>query len=91
MPRLPRGADYRGTVLSRAQGDRTQRAFGSKHFWRGFQMGCYTCHRGPNSETANSNRVAAVSDGNATTAVNTPVGVMLVASPPTAPRSPCAW
>ena len=74
------GADYRGTVLSRALGDRTLSAFGGKYFWRGFQIGCYACHRGPNSETANPNRPAVVSDGTATTAVDTPVGVTLVAS-----------
>ena len=54
------GTDYRGTVLSRAQGDRTISAFGSKLFWKGFQVGCYTCHNGPNSESATANPPATV-------------------------------
>lgn len=48
------GTDYRGTVLSRMQSDRTLDAFGSKTFFRGAIIGCYTCHDGPNSESANS-------------------------------------
>ena len=41
------GADYRGTPLSRAKADRLLNTeFGTKYFWRGFQVGCYTCHQG---------------------------------------------
>lgn len=49
------GADDRGTVLSRAQGDRvlTGENFGTKTVWRGFQIGCYGCHRGPSSDDRN--------------------------------------
>lgn len=55
------GLDYRGTVLSRSQADRTLGTdFGTKHFWRGFQIGCYACHNGPTSESANPNRPAVV-------------------------------
>ncbi len=42
------GTDYRGTVLSWVQQDRTFSVFGTQHFWPGFQVGCYTCHNGPN-------------------------------------------
>jgi PKD repeat protein len=43
------GADSRGTVLSEAQIDQTFSGdFGTHHFWPGFQIGCYTCHGGPN-------------------------------------------
>ncbi|GIW44896.1 MAG: hypothetical protein KatS3mg077_2178 [Candidatus Binatia bacterium] len=58
------GADYRGTVLSRALADRTLAAgkFGTKVFWRGFQVGCYACHNGPNSESPASNRPPVVED-----------------------------
>jgi hypothetical protein len=77
------GADYRGTVLSRSKADRMVSSdFGSKYFWRGFQIGCYTCHRGPSSESANPNRPAVVSNASASTSLNTPVGVALQASDP---------
>jgi hypothetical protein len=44
------GADYRGTVLSRAQGERsfTGGDFGASSFKRGDVIGCYSCHNGPN-------------------------------------------
>ncbi len=77
------GADYRGTVLSRSQADRMlSTEFGTKYFWRGFQIGCYTCHNGPNSESRNSNRPAVVSDASLSTAVGTPVSLMLQATDP---------
>ncbi len=51
------GSDFRGTILSRALGDRTfSTRFGVKYFWRGFQVGCYACHNGPRSESGNPNR-----------------------------------
>ena len=76
------GADYRGTVLSRAQADRMLRTeeLGTKHFWRGFQIGCYTCHRGPGNDNANPNHPAVVSDASASTTVATPVSVTLDAT-----------
>ncbi len=49
------GADYRGTVLSRMQADRTLNAFGTKVFFRGAIIGCYTCHNGPGNDSGNSN------------------------------------
>ena len=49
------GADYRGTVLSRMQADRTLSAFGTKTFFRGATIGCYNCHKGPGSESSNTN------------------------------------
>ena len=52
------GDDLRGTVLSQSQADRTLTAFGTKRFWRGFQIGCWSCHKGPDSERANGNRPA---------------------------------
>ena len=45
------GTDYRGTVLSRALGDRMiDTKWGTKNFWQGFQIGCYTCHDGPDDD-----------------------------------------
>ena len=43
------GTDHRGTVLSRALGDRTlSTEYGTLNLWRGFQVSCYSCHNGPN-------------------------------------------
>jgi hypothetical protein len=50
---LCHGTDYRGTVLSRMQADRTFSAFGTQTFFRGALIGCYTCHNGPNDDSGN--------------------------------------
>ena len=39
------GTNYRGTILSRVQADRT---LAGKLFPRGTVIGCYSCHNGPN-------------------------------------------
>jgi len=39
------GLDYRGTILSKTQADRTM---AGKTFARGTVIGCYSCHNGPN-------------------------------------------
>ena len=41
------GTDYRGTVLSRTFGARTLTASGTKNWFQGQQIGCYSCHNGP--------------------------------------------
>jgi hypothetical protein len=74
------GGDYRGTVLSRVFADRTLTAFGPKPVWRGFQVGCYTCHNGPSDDSASSNAPPTVADVPASTAYGVPVGVELLAS-----------
>ena len=75
------GADLRGTVLSRVKGDRSlSTEFGSKHFWRGFQVGCWNCHNGPGSESANRNRPPLAADGSAATAAGVAVSIPLAAS-----------
>jgi hypothetical protein len=77
------GVDLRGTVLSRAQGERFfETDFGSKHFWRGFQVGCFTCHLGPQGEQRNPNRPPVATDGQAVTRADVPVVVDLVAGDP---------
>jgi hypothetical protein len=77
------GLDYRGTVLSRAQGERIlDTDFGRKDFWRGFEIGCYTCHRGPGGGEANPNRAPVCADGHAVTLVDAPVAIALDASDP---------
>ncbi len=77
------GADARGTVLSRALGARTlSTEFGTRTFWRGFQIGCYACHAGPDSESATRNRPAVVTDATASTAAATTLSLALAASDP---------
>jgi hypothetical protein len=44
---LCHGTDYRGTVLSRVQADRT---LAGRSFPRGTIIGCYSCHNGPNGD-----------------------------------------
>ena len=75
------GTDYRGTVLSRSQDDRTITTdFGTKHFWRGYQIGCYTCHNGPGSESPSPNHPAVVVDATATATANVAVAIPLTAT-----------
>ncbi|MEJ2078671.1 MAG: Ig-like domain-containing protein [Acidobacteriota bacterium] len=77
------GTDYRGTVLSRALGDRSLNSdFGSLQLWRGFQIGCYACHNGPNSEHRNSNSPPSVQDMSASGAASVPISVQLHATDP---------
>ncbi len=75
------GTDYRGTVLSRSQADRlvSTEDSGSKYLWRGFQVGCYTCHLGPNNGDANPNHPPTVQDTAASTTAGTPISVALTA------------
>lgn len=71
------GTDYRGTVLSRSQADRT---IGSLTLWRGQQVGCYTCHNGPASEGTNTDPAPIVTSTSASTTANTPIDVPLTAN-----------
>jgi hypothetical protein len=76
------GTDDRGTVLSRAQADRSLNAedFGRKDFWRGFQIGCYACHNGPDSEDASPNSAPKVVNASLTTAMDSAATLTLDAS-----------
>ncbi|MGE5360535.1 MAG: Ig-like domain-containing protein [Bacteroidales bacterium] len=61
------GTDYRGTVLSRAFGNRTlNTVFGTKTLFRGAQVGCYMCHNGPYSSSPTTNRPPSASNVSAT-------------------------
>jgi hypothetical protein len=51
---LCHGTDYRGTILSRMQANRTLSAFGTQTFFRGALVGCYTCHNGPGDDSGNN-------------------------------------
>ncbi len=61
------GTDNRGTVLSRAQADRTLTASFDAGtitlpLFRGAQIGCYNCHLGPSNDSANTNTPPTVSN-----------------------------
>jgi len=76
------GTDYRGTVLSEMQADRTlQTEWGPKTFWRGSRISCWGCHRGPTDDDRNSNRRPVVQNATAATAT-APVAITLHASDP---------
>jgi hypothetical protein len=44
-----------------------------KQFWRGFQVGCYNCHKGPNDKSVNPNHAPVVSNISAATSADTPI------------------
>jgi len=76
------GIDQRGTVLSRAQADRSFTIYGSvnRTFWRGYQIGCYTCHQGYNNIIMNPNQIPVAQNVNTNTAINIPVSFTLPAN-----------
>lgn len=76
------GSDSRGTVLSVSQADWVAATgdFGNKHFWKGFRIGCYACHNGPNSEDPSPNHPAQVADRSLATATGVPASITLSAS-----------
>lgn len=75
------GADWRGTELSRTFGDRTfSTDFGTKRFWKGYQVGCYACHNGPSSSSASPNTPAVVVSLATSTVAGAAVPVRLTAT-----------
>jgi hypothetical protein len=64
-------------VLSYAQGNRSISAFGTKTFWRGFQIGCYACHQGPNNDNPNPNKPPVVTNASVTTTSTTSIQIPL--------------
>ena len=78
------GADLRGTVLSRMQADRTLSAFGTKTFFRGAMIGCYTCHNGPSNDSSNTNVVPTVSIVSGSTPNNALLNLPVTVTPPSA-------
>jgi hypothetical protein len=77
------GGDYRATVLSASQADRTlSTPWGAKHFWRGYRISCYACHNGPTSENQSPHHPATVLDASAATEAGTPVDVALIGTDP---------
>ncbi|MCM2315201.1 MAG: Ig-like domain-containing protein [Thermoanaerobaculia bacterium] len=56
------GVDYRGGPLSAMLANRNlPTKYGTKTWWRGYRVGCYSCHSGPDSESATKNRAPSVS------------------------------
>ena len=79
------GTDYHGSVLSWAQGIRTFSGDINSQFWRGFQLGCYTCHAGPTGGdvgSGNTNAPPSVPSLSATTVSGTPVQIPVTGSDP---------
>ena len=75
------GADYRGTVLSRAQANRSWSALNTTiSFARGTQVGCYNCHNGPNSDSRNASVAPAAGSATSTTTNNQTVAITLPAT-----------
>lgn len=74
------GLDYRGTVLSRAQADRQLVGVINVQLFRGAQVGCYTCHKGPNSDSANNTAPPTVSNLVTNTLSSSPVVMTLPAT-----------
>src|SRR6185369_15410003 len=48
-------------------------------FWRGFQVGCFTCHLGPGNGDSNPNRAPVADDAELATTADVPVDVALQA------------
>ncbi|MEZ5293149.1 MAG: Ig-like domain-containing protein [Vicinamibacterales bacterium] len=71
------GANYRGTELSRTFSARTMF---NRAFFKGQQVGCYTCHRGPTSDDTNPNRAPVATSLNVATAQDVPVPLTLTAT-----------
>jgi hypothetical protein len=84
------GADFRGTVLSRASTDRTlSYEDHSVRIWRGFKISCYTCHQGPYDDDENPNEAPAVTSFSASTTSGLPLAKTLAGSD--ANGDPLAW
>jgi len=83
------GTDNRGTVLSRAQGDRALTAnfdggTVSLNLFRGALIGCYTCHNGPSDDNINNSAPPSVSVVSGGTLNDKPLNLSVTLSPPTA-------
>lgn len=72
------GATSRGTELSQSFGDKTfSTTFGSKYFWRGYQVSCYTCHDGPSSGDTTTRGFPVVTNRTAVTTSGVAVAISL--------------
>jgi hypothetical protein len=79
------GADLRGSPLSRSFAERTlQTEFGTKTFWRGARIGCYSCHSGPSDDERNPNRAPVVTNATLDVSTNSAATLTLAAADPDA-------
>jgi len=77
------GTNYVGTVLSYSQGNRTlSTSFGTKTFFRGYQVSCYACHNGPGNDSPSPYKQPTMTSGSATTTGPNPVNVTLIGTDP---------
>jgi len=79
------GVDYRGTVLSRAQGDRSftidfDGTILTVSLFPGAFVGCYTCHNGPGGGDANLSAAPVASNLSTNTLSGQPVAMNLTVS-----------
>ena len=81
LPGLPRHRLPRhGALAILRRPDRSAPTFGTKKFWNGFQIGCYTCHNGPSSDEPNPNAAPVVTNLTASTTAGAPVAIALHAT-----------
>ncbi len=83
------GTDNRGTVLSRAQSNRTLTASldggtVTLNLFRGAIVGCYNCHNGASSDSINGNSPPTVTSVNSNTLNSATVNLPVILTPPTA-------
>ncbi|MEI6192810.1 MAG: PKD domain-containing protein [Verrucomicrobiota bacterium] len=83
------GTDNRGTVLSRAQSDRSfsvslDGGSMSLNLFRGALIGCYTCHKGPSNSSLNTNAAPTVTVVSGSTPNNTVLSLPVIITPTTA-------
>ena len=74
------GTNQRGTVLSRSQMSWSVSVFDRQYtynFFRGQQIGCYTCHQGSGNTDHNPNPAPVAQNVSASTGINMPVGMIL--------------
>lgn len=74
------GVDDRGTVLSEVRVDRSVTTpWGTKNWFKGTRIGCWTCHRGPVNRAAQTIGPAVVSNVSTNTTTPSPVAMVLPA------------
>ncbi len=79
------GLDYTGSVLSVVQAGRTfdlGEERGAITLWRGYQIGCYSCHNGPDEGDRNPNTPPVVSSATVLNCDNSIMSISLSAQDP---------
>jgi hypothetical protein len=85
------GTDEKGTVLSRAHGARTLTANLDttvvRSTWRGYNVGCYTCHQGSDSSSPTANDPPVAQSFAVATGVDVPLAIGLRVSDADGPQA----